>query len=212
MLAIFDMDGTLVDSSITLSNAINYVRAKLGLSALDTQIILEQINNPDCNLARFFYEADEITKKHEEWFQSYYSNNHDKELILFEGIEPMLQNLQEKGIKIALATNAYRVSTMEALKHLKIDKYFTDIICYDEVENAKPAPDMLLALLDRNSVNRAIFIGDSDRDKLAGKAANIEFLHVAFGSKDSKYITKVEILEKKIVDFLYNINNLEKKV
>ena len=204
MLAIFDMDGTLVDSSVTLTNAINYVRAKLELKPLGVQIILEQINNPNCDIARFFYEADDITYKHEEWFQGYYSQNHDKELLLFDGVEPMLNGLKSRDIKIALATNAYRVSTMEALKHLNIESYFDDIICYDEVENGKPAPDMLLALLHRNSAQKAIFIGDSDRDMLAAKAAKLEFLRVALGSKDTKSIIKADILEKKIVDFMYN--------
>ena len=211
MLAIFDMDGTLVDSSITLTNAINYVREKLELKSLDGQTILEQINNPNCDLARFFYESDEITDKHEEWFQGYYSKNHDKELVLFDGVELMLNNLRDKGIKVALATNAYRVSTMEALEHLNIDNYFDDIICYDEVENGKPAPDMLLALLHRSNAKRVVFIGDSDRDMLAAKAANLEFYRVAFGSNDRKSITKADILERKIVDFLYNKNNLVKR-
>ena len=210
MLAIFDMDGTLVDSSVTLVNSINYVRGKLGLEPLAKQIILEQINNPECNLAKFFYETDEITDKHEKWFKEYYSRNHDKELVIFDGVELMLQNLKNKGIKIALATNAYRDSTMEALKHLNIENYFNDIICYDEVDNGKPAPDMLLALLNRNSPKRAVFIGDSDRDMLAAKAANLEFLRVALGSNDRKTITKADILERKIVDFLYNNSNLEK--
>ena len=210
MLAIFDMDGTLVDSSTTLVNSINYVRKNLGLNPLDGQIVLEQINNPNCDLARFFYDTDEITKRHEEWFKEYYSHNHDKELILFDGVEIMLQTLRDKGIKVALATNAYRVSTMEALEHLNIYRYFDDIVCYDEVENGKPEPDMLFALLDRHIPKRAIFIGDSDRDMLAAKVANIEFLRVAFGSNDIKSITKADILEKKIVDFLYNNNNLVK--
>ena len=207
MLAIFDMDGTLVDSSVTLVNSINYVRANLGLKPLEAKIVLEEINNPNCDLARFFYETDEITKKHEELFKEYYSQNHEKELLLFDGVERMLQSLRDKGIKVALATNAYRVSTMEALEHLNIDSYFDDIVCYDEVENGKPEPDMILALLNRNNPKRAIFVGDSDRDMLAAKAANLEFLRVAFGSKEVNSITKADILERKIVDFLYNVNN-----
>ena len=211
MLAIFDMDGTLVDSSITLVNSINYVRENLGLKELDAEIVLEQINNPECDLANFLYEAHKITDRHEEWFKEYYSKNHDKELVLFDGVEKMLQNLRDKGIKVALATNAYRVSTMEALGHLNIESYFDDTICYDEVENGKPAPDMIIALLNRNNPKRAVFIGDSDRDMLAAKAAKLEFLRVAFGSKDTKSITKADILERKIVDFLYNNDNLQER-
>jgi phosphoglycolate phosphatase len=185
MLAIFDMDGTLADSSVVLTNAINYVRAKLGLKPLSQEVILEQINNPECDLARFFYGLSEITPKHEEWFKEYYSANHDRELVLFNGIKEMLDILKNDGIKLAVATNAYRSSTIEALKHLNIYNYFDAIICYDDVKEGKPAPDMLIKLLDYFKEDRknAIFVGDSQRDYLASKAAKIEFILVDFANK-----------------------------
>jgi len=180
------MDGTLVDSSTALTNAINYVRAKLNLEPLDSSIVLEQINNPNCDLAKFFYNVNTIEPIHEQWFKEYYSANHDKELVLFDGVEQMLQELQKSNIKLAIATNAYRASTQEALKHLKIDRYFDDIICYDEVERGKPAPDMLHILLERNKEvpNSSIFVGDSDRDYLASKEAGIKFIRVAFANNN----------------------------
>jgi len=180
------MDGTLVDSSTTLTNAINYVRAKLNLEPLDSAVVLEQINNPNCDLAKFFYNVSTIEPIHEQWFKEYYSANHDKELVLFDGVEQMLQELQKSNIKLAIATNAYRASTQEALRHLQIDRYFDDIICYDEVERGKPAPDMLHILLERNRVtpNSSIFVGDSDRDYLASKEAGIKFIRVAFANNN----------------------------
>jgi len=192
MFVIFDMDGTLVDSSQTLINAINYVRSKLSLPAMDGKKIMDGILNPHSNMPREFYGIDKIEPIHEEWFKEYYSANHDRELKLFDGVEEMLKKLKENGIKIALATNAYRDSTMQALSHLKIDKYFNDIVCFDEVENGKPAPDMLHLLLERNSVSNrdALFVGDSSRDSLAAKAADIDYLQVAFGQNSKGAIDK----------------------
>ena len=185
MLAIFDMDGTLANSSIVLANSINYVRAKLDLEPLDKDLIIEQINNPNCDLARFFYNLDRIEPIHEEWFKEYYSAHHDINLELFEGIEDMLVQLKSNNIKLAVATNAYRDSTILALKHLKIYDYFDFIICYDDVDEGKPSPKMLLKLLELAKERRenSIFIGDSQRDYLAGKAANIEFILVDFVNK-----------------------------
>lgn len=210
MLAIFDMDGTLVDSSITLTNAINYVRAKLNLKPLPKEVVLEQINNPKCNLPKFFYEIDKLEPIHEQWFSEYYSANHDRELALFNGVQQMLEELKQKGIKLAIATNAYRKSTLEALKHLKIESYFDDIACFDDVKEGKPSPDMLLLLLKRSNETKtsAVFVGDSDRDKLAAVSAGIEYISVIDGKKrvDFKEITR------KIVEFLYNNSSkLEKE-
>ena len=205
MLAIFDMDGTLVDSSKTLANAINYVRGKLNLKPLEESVILEQINNPNCNLPKFFYEVDKLEDFHEQYFSEYYSKNHDKELMLFDGAKEMLEELKSKNINLAIATNAYRKSTLEALKHLKIDKYFDNIVCFDDIQKGKPHPDMLLYLLNKNKIDpkKAIFIGDSDRDKLAAKAANIKYLSVI----DNNSRVDFRELTKKIEEFLYNNGN-----
>ncbi len=120
MVAIFDLDGTLVDSSITLANAVNYVRGKLNLPPLPKDEILEKINDPYGDIAYNLYGVREIEPIYEEWFKEYYSKNHSKELVLFDGIRELLETLKRKGLKLAIATNGYRDSTIEALKHLNI--------------------------------------------------------------------------------------------
>ncbi len=203
MLAIFDMDGTLTDSSTLLANAINYVRGKLNLAPLTKDVIITQINNPECNLAKFFYNLDAIEPIHEEWFKEYYSKHHNLELELYDGVLEMLERLKSRGINLAIATNAYRASTLEALSHLNILELFDDIVCFDDVGEGKPSPDMLNTLLDRFklSKNRAIFIGDSQRDELASKAAKIEFIKVAFGSNLEDAINKPSEVVRKIEEY-----------
>jgi len=198
MLAIFDMDGTLADSSIVLANSINYVRSKLGLKPLNKDIIIKQINNPNCDLANFFYGLNEITHKHEEWFKEYYSTHHNSDLKLFDGIKEMLIELKSKNIELAVATNAYRDSTLLALKHLNIYSFFDYIICYDDVKEGKPSAEMLLKLLElaNEKSSNAIFIGDSQRDYLASKAANIEFILVDFVNKKTNPLEIAKKIEE----------------
>jgi phosphoglycolate phosphatase len=194
VVAIFDLDGTLVDSSNTLANAINYVRGKLNLNPLTKEDIIYHINDPETNWARYFYGVDEIKPIYEEWFKEYYTKNHDKELTLFDGVKDMLKELKQKGIKLALATNGYRDSTQKALKHLKIDGYFDLVVTFEDVKAPKPAPDMLFKILKNlnETPQNAIFIGDSQRDFLASKNANIEFIGVDFinGRSDAKEVTE----------------------
>ena len=198
MLAIFDMDGTLTDSSVVLANSINYVRSKLNLEPLSKELVIEQINNPQCNLAEFFYNLDKIEPIHEEWFKEYYSAHHDIDLELFDSILEMLKELKSKNIKLSIATNAYRDSTILALKHLKIYDLFDYIICYDDVKEGKPSPEMLLKLLDiaKEKRENAIFIGDSQRDYLASKAANIEFILVDFVNKKDNPLDVAKKIEE----------------
>jgi phosphoglycolate phosphatase len=201
---IFDMDGTLVDSSITIVNAINHVRNNLGLEPMERELILEKVNDPHLNPAKFFYEVEAFTTEHEKWFSDYYTHNHEKELQLYDGIKELLQRLKERGYLLAVATNAYRGSTLESLSHLEVLEYFESIACYDDVPNGKPSPDMLEKnLKDLNvTVDESLFIGDSERDLLASEALKMDYLMVNWGfSTYEDAIHSVKKLEKTILDF-----------
>jgi len=201
---IFDMDGTLVDSSVTIVNAINYVRSKLGLTELEKKLILNKVNDPTLNPALFFYETESFSEEQEMWFSEYYTNNHEKELLLYNGVEKLLKALKEKNYLLAISTNAYRGSTLESLGYLKIVNLFSSIACYDDVGQGKPAPDMLEKNLNDLNLNveDAIFIGDSERDLLAAKALNMHYLMVNWGFSDYKdAIHSVEKLKEKILEF-----------
>lgn len=202
-LIIFDMDGTLVDSSLTIVNAINHVRSKLGLEAMDKELILTQVNNPDLNPAEFFYEVEAFSTEHETWFSEYYTNNHEKELELYEGITPLLDELKERGYALAISTNAYRGSTLESLGHLNILAYFSSIACYDDVGRGKPAPDMLEKNLEdlKLEAHQAIFVGDSERDLLAANNLKMDYIMINWGFSDYEdAIHTIPELKEKILE------------
>jgi phosphoglycolate phosphatase len=180
------MDGTLVNSSLTIANAINYVRKNLGLEAMEAQKILRMVNDHTLNPAKAFYHTEAFDADHERWFSEYYSKNHEKELVLYEGVKTLLDSLKAEGHSLALATNAYRGSTLESLTHLDIFDHFDAIACYDDVEKGKPYPDMLHKILDEldHSNESAIFIGDGPRDEMASKNADIPYIMVDWGFTD----------------------------
>ena len=180
---IFDMDGTLVNSSLTIANAINHVRRNLGFEAMEQAYILKRVNDHTLNPAQTFYHSKRFEPNHEKWFSEYYTQNHQKELVLYDGIKELLEALKAKGYKLAVATNAYRGSTIESLSHLGIDTLFDAIACYDDVLQGKPHPDMLYKILDQLKVTEkeALFIGDGPRDEMAAKSAGIDYIMVDWG-------------------------------
>ena len=195
---VFDMDGTLVNSSITIANAINYVRKNLSFEPMDEEKILRLVNDNTINPAQVFYHSKRFDSDHERWFSEYYTKNHSKELVLYKGIYELLQKLKAKGCKLAIATNAYRVSALESLNHLHITDFFDSIVCADDVPISKPSPLMLHKILnDLNAtISEAIFIGDGPRDKEAGKNANIDYIMVDWGfTQHSDAVRTVDELE-----------------
>ena len=201
-LYIFDMDGTLINSSITIANAINFVRKKIDLEPMDVNHIIEKVNDQNIHPARYFYGLNDFESRHESWFGEYYSENHKKELILYNGIKELLITLKDRGALLAVATNAYKSSTIESLKFLGIYDIFDSIACYDEVKKGKPHPDMLYKILDELEVlnQNGIFIGDGSRDETASKRANIDYIMVNWGfSNYPNAISDVNKLTHKLI-------------
>ena len=187
-LIIFDMDGTLADSSLAIANAINFVRHRLGLPPLDPETVIAKVNDPHLNAAEYFYETDRFQVRHEEWFSEYYTAHHQEELRLYPGIMELLSRLKTRDCLLAVATNAYRRSTLETLEHLGIREFFDAVASYDDVPRGKPAPDMLLKILEELQVSpaEALFVGDGPRDEMAAEAAGIDFVRVQWGFSDHR--------------------------
>jgi phosphoglycolate phosphatase len=199
------MDGTLVDSSKTLVNAINYVRKNLNLPPMREDEILLKLNDHSINPSEYFYNSPNFKAEHEVWFSKYYKENHDKEIKLYSGVRELLERLKKKGFKLAIATNAYRNSTNQALHHLDIGHFFDSIVCGDEVRYSKPYPDMLEKVLYETKIDKedAIFIGDGERDQEASKRAGIDYIMVHWGFSNHKRddaVGSVKELEKKILE------------
>lgn len=196
------MDGTLVDSSVTIANSINHVRHNLGLTPMEPKQIIEKINDHHLNPAQYFYETDHFEGQHETWFSEYYTRHHENELLLYDGIFELLVALKEQDVKLAVATNAYRVSTIESLTHLRIFGLFDAIACFDDVARGKPYPDMLFKILETLdlSPNEALFIGDGSRDKMAAQKAEVTYWMVNWGFSDHQdAIHSVEALHEKVL-------------
>ena len=198
-LVIFDMDGTLVNSSLTIANAINYVRKNLGFEPMTQEYILKRVNDHTLNPAQTFYHTKRFEPHHEQWFSEYYTKNHENELVLYDGIKELLESLKDAGSSLAVATNAYRGSTIESLTHLKVHDHFDAIACYDDVSQGKPHPDMLYKLLAELEVDKkdTLFIGDGPRDEMASKRAGIDYIMVDWGfTEHSDAVRSVEELKK----------------
>ncbi len=185
-LVVFDMDGTLIDSSHTISGAINYVRQNMGLEPMPHEQIIPKVNDHTINPADYFYGIEEYDPIHEKWFNEYYTQNHATELRLYDGILDLLDNLKVAGADIALATNAYRISTIESIRHFGIEQFFDAVACADDVRQGKPAPDMLYKILKDLGKEHAesVFVGDGPRDEEAAKAAAMDYIMVDWGFTD----------------------------
>ncbi len=191
------MDGTLIDSSSVIANAINHVRGKLSLSPMPNKQIVACINNTNIHAPSFFYEAPNFSKEHEQWFQEYYTDHHNIDTALYDGVGELLVKLNNTHA-LSVATNAYKLSAMQILDANNISRYFDIIMCADEVTNAKPHREMLDVIVDHYEAHRDQFvvIGDGERDIMAAQNAGIDSILVDWGFSDhDKAVKSIEELE-----------------
>ncbi len=202
-LIIFDMDGTLIDSGNVISNTINFVRSNLGLALIPKSELLKNINNPDINAAKFFYGTREFTDEQTKLFQEYYNKHCISDIILYDGVLDMLDQLQGK-FTLSIATNASVEFANKMIEHLSIHSYFDYVIGANCVEKPKPHPDMLIKTLKTLSYEKkqSVLVGDSLKDQRAAQAASMDSILVNWGFTrhcETKSISDTKILTEELL-------------
>lgn len=183
---IFDMDGTLLDSSKAIFQTINEMRQSLSLAPLEKEKIVKIINNISQNPLKELYNLEKIDEnfkqKAEEKFKQYYF----KSSFLYEGIENLLSNLSAKNYLLAVASNAPKKNLREILKFHKIEHFFFQIEGASEEIPQKPDPTMLNLIINSQKNKEIYFIGDSMKDFEAAQNADVNYIQVRWGFSEVK--------------------------
>jgi phosphoglycolate phosphatase len=182
---LFDFDGTLADSYDAITASVNHVRSTHGLPPL-TQVevrphvgrglekLLERVvpgTDQDRNLA--LYRAHHVTVMRQ----------HTR---LLPGVRDVLTRLKRSGLLIGVCSNKKVAFTRDLLDFLGLAPFIDTVVGPEDVARQKPAPDMLLAGLDRLGVTpaEALYVGDMTVDVEAARAAGVPVWTVATGSHE----------------------------
>lgn len=193
---IFDLDGTIVDTGTPIANTINHVRSHFDLAPMPKELILEKVNCPHTHSPMFFYEVESFTDSHIELFESYYHMHCVNDIELYDGMEKLLEELQER-YNLAVATNASSKFAKKILESQNLLDRFDFLIGADMVKEPKPHPEMLHSVIEHfgHSRDAYLFIGDSQKDELAASRADIPYVMVEWGfSTHSESISSTQEL------------------
>jgi len=207
-IAIFDMDGTLLDSKKDITISVNYIRElHYNLPPLSEEFIVKAINMEVRNLPKLFYGTEIYHDRDRDVFEIHYAYQCTQNPYLYDGVFEMLQQLMESGVKLSVATNAPTPFALRMLTHLGVADMFDVIIGSDKVKVSKPDPQMLNKILDfygfNKEVHKAWMIGDSSKDMLSAKNAGIESIFATWGfSPDGKYDILIHE-PKELIDIIF---------
>lgn len=185
--AIFDLDGTLVDSAEDLGRATAWVLEQHGIHAKWTMDDYRAFvgNGARKLLDRAFeHKLDEKELDRAlEMFKEKYNQILLDNACLYDGIKEQLDALKEKGIKLAVVSNKPHTSTMLMVESLFGKGYFDFIAGAREDKPKKPDPYFVNLALESLGCQpqEAIYFGDSDVDVYTAKNAGIEAVAVSWG-------------------------------
>ena len=185
-IALFDMDGTLIDSGLDITLSINHVRLECyNLYPLGVQEVIDAINAPVRNLSEIFYAQPLYEERARNLFEEHYYDQCIQNVKAYDGIPDLLETLHQNGFTMGVATNAPSLFAKRMLEHLKLDSYFRLIIGADDVEAPKPHPQMLNRHLEhydfRSGTDYAWMIGDNSKDMEAASRAGITSVFAGWG-------------------------------
>lgn len=185
---IFDLDGTLVDSAPDLTSAMNHVLALEGHPPLDLQKVRGLVGNgAKAMLTRGFEEydrhdiAEAEMERHINDFIDYYVDHIADFSAPFEGCAETLEVLAAEGARLAVCTNKKEQLGHLLLKETGLWDWFDTVVCRDTLPTYKPAPEPLLACVERTGAARGVMIGDTTTDLNAAIAAGMPCLIASFG-------------------------------
>ncbi len=185
-LAIFDLDGTLIDSIADLAGAVNDSLRRMGYPTHPVASFLHFVGDGVvklCERALPPGTPPEQVDRLLALFQTYYTAHCMDLTRPYDGIGETLDCLRNAGIRLAVASNKPQEFAEQIVTHFFGTDRFAMILGGNPTRPKKPSPEILLAILDTLDVSAddAVMIGDSDVDILTAKHAGMASVGCIWG-------------------------------
>ncbi len=181
----FDLDGTLIDPALGITNAIMYALPHFGITVGDRRELYSFIGPPLKEQFKIVFKlTDEQAEEMLRLYRVYYSDKGLFENTVYEGIPTMLSTLQKAGFKLVLATSKPTVFAERILEHYDLRQYFT-FVSGCELGGARvEKADVIRFALEKLHIQnpaQVCMVGDRSFDVDGARACGIETVGVLYG-------------------------------
>ena len=183
-MIIFDLDGTLWDSTKEVADSWNVkIEERTGekdkLTAEDISAVMGSTMTQIADkLFGYLPEDERYALAHEcEVYENDYIREHGASL--FPGVIETLEKLLEEGVKMAVVSNCQKDYVAAFIESMKMQKYFVDYEEWGRTGMGKA--ENIRLVMERNGVEKAVYVGDIQKDADAAHAAGIPCIYAAYG-------------------------------
>ena len=191
-LAIFDMDGTILNTLDDLADATNYALTEFGYPTHTVEEVRTYIGNGVYNQIRRALPAgtdEETIQRVIAVYKAYYTAHMNVKTAPYAGILDLFRALRAQGVRIGVSSNKFD----PAVKALSAE-YFGDLVDYAEGESPvtpkKPDPSGVLRIMDMAgaSHDETFYVGDSPVDVETAVNAGVDGIFVSWGFRSAQQL------------------------
>ena len=184
---LFDLDGTLIDTAADFVRIIQNMCREKGCDVVADELIRAQVSEGARAMVQLVYPEldvnDEVFLAHRQRFLDIYGADIAVDTDLFEGMYPLLDELEAAQIPWGIVTNKPRWLSEALLKALNLTQRCSVLVCPEDVTKTKPDPEPMYLAAKQIQIapEECIYAGDHPRDIDAGRAANMYTILAAYG-------------------------------
>lgn len=187
-LAIFDLDGTLLNTVEDLGNATNHALTECGFPTHPIEAYYQMVGRGIYNLFRAAipseYATEDNVQRMASYFIPYYDTHKCDCTRPYDGIPGMLKTITAAGVRLAVASNKYQDGAEKLVHHFFGEYDFVRILGQREGQPIKPDPaivDQILADVPKVAKEQVVYVGDSNVDMQTGANAEVRTIGVTWG-------------------------------
>lgn len=182
-LVIFDVDGTLLDTSEGVLSSVKYTIERFGFDMPDDKQLRTFIGPPiQRSFADTFGLSGDIIQEMTAVFRDRYKGDDLIKALPYEGIYECFDSLESNGIKTAIATYKRDDYAQRIMKHFHFDDH-TKIIHGADDNNKLSKSDIIEICINESGIpkEKVLMVGDTDNDATGAEGIGVDFLAVTFG-------------------------------
>ena len=184
---LFDLDGTLIDTAADFIRIIQDMCRDKQCEIVAADLIRTQVSEGARAMVKLVYPEldveDSVFLAHRQRFLDLYGEDIAVDTDLFEGMYPLLEELERQDIPWGIVTNKPRWLSESLLKALNLTERCAVLVCPEDVSKTKPDPEPMYLAAKQIQIQPedCIYVGDHPRDIDAGRNANMYTILAGYG-------------------------------
>ena len=185
---LFDLDGTLTDPAVGITNSVAYALKKWGIEVSDRTELYKFIGPPlvdsFCKFYGFSKDDAELSVK---YYREYFADKGLFENSVYDGVPEMLSVLKNRGKRLIIATSKPEVFSKRIVEHFGLDKYF-DFLAGATLDSSRvKKADVIehaLKSCEITDLSSVVMVGDREHDVIGAAHFSIDSIGVLYGYGD----------------------------